>query len=120
MRSPVPALLLLADSLRRGAPMRRSARPHEPAPLHRLPPPHGAAQAPSRIGSGAGLPLGVGGVAAAPRIGGDEPGLHLTVEVAEAIVRRYQGRPPRIDNPFAAFPTRAFWLGQLMHGERSS
>lgn len=38
----------------------------------------------------------------------------LEVERVEALLRRFQGRPARIDNPFAAFPTRSFWLGRLM------
>jgi len=39
---------------------------------------------------------------------------HLEIERMESIVRRYQGRPARIDNPFAAFPTRSYWLTRLM------
>lgn len=38
----------------------------------------------------------------------------LGLERMEAMVRRYQGRPARIENPFAAFPTRSFWLSKLM------
>ncbi len=40
------------------------------------------------------------------------------LERMDALLRRYQGRPPRIDNPFAAFPTRAYWLGRLMDDTR--
>lgn len=39
---------------------------------------------------------------------------NLEVERVEAMLRRYQGRPPRIENPFAAFPTRNYWLGKMM------
>jgi len=41
------------------------------------------------------------------------------VDVArvEAMLRRYHGEPARIENPFAAFPTRSFWLGRLMHDD---
>lgn len=47
---------------------------------------------------------------------GWENGLkHLDVERVEAIVRRYQGRPARIENPFAGFPTRSHWLRKMMH-----
>jgi hypothetical protein len=38
----------------------------------------------------------------------------LELERMETLVRRLRGRPPRIENPFAAFPTRSFWLSKLM------
>lgn len=36
------------------------------------------------------------------------------VRAVEAMIRRFEGRPARIDNPFAPFPTRSFWLSRLM------
>jgi len=39
---------------------------------------------------------------------------HLEIERMEAMVRRFQGRPARIENPFAAFPTRSHWLRKMM------
>lgn len=39
---------------------------------------------------------------------------HLHLERMESMVRRYRGEPARIDNPFAAFPTRGYWLGKMM------
>lgn len=41
------------------------------------------------------------------------------LERMDALLRRYQGRPPRIENPFAAFPTRSYWLGRLMNDPHS-
>jgi hypothetical protein len=51
---------------------------------------------------------------------GAPAGTSATVDVArvEAMLRRYHGEPARIENPFAAFPTRSFWLGRLMHDDR--
>lgn len=54
----------------------------------------------SAAGSGSGLPSG-----------------HLEVARVEAMLRRFHGKPARIENPFAAFPTRAFWLEQLMNDD---
>ncbi|MEJ2288694.1 MAG: hypothetical protein P8Y02_08630 [Deinococcales bacterium] len=45
------------------------------------------------------------------------PSAHLEVARVEAMLRRYHGKPARIENPFAAFPTRAFWLERLMDDE---
>lgn len=39
---------------------------------------------------------------------------HLQIERMESIVRRYRGEPARIENPFAAFPTRSYWLRKMM------
>ncbi len=36
------------------------------------------------------------------------------VRAAEAMIRRFEGRSARIESPFAAFPTRSFWLSRLM------
>ena len=41
----------------------------------------------------------------------------LDVARVEAMLRRFHGEPARIENPFAAFPTRSFWLGRLMSDE---
>lgn len=38
----------------------------------------------------------------------------LELERMESLVRRFRGRPPRIEDPFAAFPTRSFWLSKMM------
>ncbi len=42
----------------------------------------------------------------------------LDVARVEAMLRRFHGEPARIENPFAAFPTRSFWLERLMRGDR--
>ena len=41
----------------------------------------------------------------------------LEMERMESMIRRYHGRPARIENPFAAFPTRTFWLGRLLNDD---
>ena len=38
------------------------------------------------------------------------------LERVEALLQRYHGHA-RIENPFAAFPTRSFWLGRLMRDD---
>ncbi len=43
------------------------------------------------------------------------PSAELELAQVEAMLRRFHGEPVRIDNPFAAFPTRSFWLGRLMN-----
>jgi hypothetical protein len=43
------------------------------------------------------------------------PSAELELARVEAMLRRLHGEPDRIDNPFAAFPTRSFWLGRLMN-----
>lgn len=42
----------------------------------------------------------------------------LDVARVEAMLRRFHGEPARIENPFAAFPTRSFWLSRLMSDRR--
>jgi|GEM_PF-5691518 len=42
----------------------------------------------------------------------------LDVARVEAMLRRYHGEAARIENPFAAFPTRSFWLRRLMSDDR--
>lgn len=51
------------------------------------------------------------------RAGRDAPAL-LTLENAEAVLRRYHHEPPRIADPFTAFPTRGFWLNRMMSEAR--
>ncbi len=40
---------------------------------------------------------------------------NLEMERIEEMVRRYHKRPARIESPFAAFPTRSYWLSKLMN-----
>lgn len=41
----------------------------------------------------------------------------LEMERMESMIRHYRGRPARIENPFAAFPTRSVWLGRIMNDD---
>lgn len=79
---------------------------------------------PSVLRTLAGLPMPAHGRPTEPlrsgATGGSAAGLpsaHLEVARVEAMLRHYHGEPARIENPFAAFPTRAFWLERLMNDD---
>lgn len=38
----------------------------------------------------------------------------MTLEQAERVLQRMEGKPAAIANPFAAFPNRSLWLHRMM------